>query len=289
MVRHATPVVVAPALPCANRLEMLVARAQLHHRPFGLDPSDEPLLTVLLSFDPTDTDRRAARALATTFVAAEYSFAQAPAAVDLGTWAAKTLRELPASSACVVVALPDYSPKAGQQLGAIIDNISRSHHKVGLIAGVATAPCDWTGCDFDGFVVVEPSRRVADALRLFSALAAVMAPGLISCLDADDFLCSLGTAANPSRLAEAFYLVDSARLIPASRADSQVLGNAVGAAVMPSRCMPLKTLAPLVKRVRSRLRPNAAMTLVAPWGLTLEASGSASSVAVLLLCRPGAG
>lgn len=44
---------------------------------------------------------------------------------------------------------------------------------------------------------------------MFAGLAAVMAPGLIYPLDADDFRCALGNAENPSRIVEAtFRLAD---------------------------------------------------------------------------------
>lgn len=288
MVRHATPLIVAPALPSVDRLEVLIARARLYHRPVGLDPSDESLLTVLLSFDPTEAERRAARIAAASFIAARCSFERAPLAADTFSWLTQMLSDLPPSGLCVVIALPAHELNIERQLCALVDKVRTSHHHAPLIVGVATAPADWAGCGLDGLVLAAPEQRVADALRIFSMLAAVMAPGLMACLDAEDFLCALGTATNPSRLAEAFYLEDSACFIPASRDDRQVLSNAVGVVVMPSRCTPLKTLALFVKRVRPWLRPNAAMNLVAPWGLTLEAIGSARGIAVLLLCRPDA-
>ncbi len=289
MVRHATPLVVAPTLPSVDRLEVLIVRARLHHGPVGLAPSDESLLTVLLSFDPTEAERRAARVAAASFIAADCSFECAPLAVDTFSWLTQMLNDLPPSGLCVVIALPAHELDIERQLCALVAKVRTSHHHAPLVVGVATAPADWADCGLDGLVVAASEQRIADALRVFSMLAAVMAPGLMVCLDAEDFLCALGTATKPSRLAEGFYLEDSAGLIPASRDDRHFLSNAVGVAVMPSRCMPMKTLALLVKRVRSRLRPNAAINLVAPWGLTSDALGSARGVAVLMLCRPDAG
>ena len=287
MARHAIPLVVAPALPSVDRLEMLVARAQLHHQPAGLEPSEEPLLTVLLSFDPTEAERRAARVLAASFIAAECSFERPPRAADLGSWLEETLLASQPSAACIVIALPDYEVKARHQVHAVVDVLRTGHHYTPLIVGVATNPADWLVLNLDGFVLAEPEKRATDALRVFSILAAVMAPGLMCCLDAEDFLCPLGTATNPSKLAQAVYLVDRSSLVPASLADEQVLRDAGGVAVMPSRSLPLRTLAQFVKQVRDRVRPDAAINLVAPSGLTLEPPGSLGSVEVLLLCRDG--
>ncbi len=287
MVRHATPLVVAPALPSADRLEMLVARARLHHQPVGLDATEEPLLTVLLSFDQTEADRRAARVLAASFIAADCSFECAPSAADLGSWPAETLRALPRSVACIVIALPVYEAKVAQRLRALVDDLRTDHHYAPLIVGVATAPADWADCGLDGFVLVEPRQRITDALCVFSMLAALMAPGLMCCLDADDFYSALGTATSPSRIAEAVYMAGSSCLMPVSGDAQQVMSNAGGVAIMPSRCLPLATLALLVKRVRAHLRPDVALTVVAPRGLTAEPLGSGSGVSVLLLCGDG--
>lgn len=289
MARHATPLVVAPALPSVDRLEMLVARARLHHQPVGLDPSEEPLLTVLLSFDPTEADRRAARVLAASFITAECSFESAPPATDLGAWVSETLCAFPPSAVCIVIALPAFEANEAQRLGALVESLHASHHYALLIVGVATTPPGWANCGLDGFILAEPGQRVTDTLRVFSMLAALMAPGLMCCLDADDFRSVLGTAANPSKLAIAVYMVGSSCLMPDSGDDRKVMGNAGRVAVMPSRCLPLATLALLVKRTRARLRSDVALTLVAPSGLTAEPLGSGSGVDVLLLCRARVG
>jgi hypothetical protein len=245
-------------------------------------------MTVLLSFDPTSVERYAARALAANFVAAECSFAQSAPAAELGDWIEETLHRQPPSCTCIVVALPNHSPQVEQELRIAIDAIRRGHHEVALIVGVATATLDWAGCDLDGFVVVPPNRRGTDALRVFFALAAIMAPGLIPCLDADDFRCALGSAANPSRLAEAAYLPDSDCLLPVDRTDQRTLSDAIGIAVMPAVHLRLATLALLVKAVRAQVAPEAALTLVSPSGLTLEPFAAGASVGLLLLYRIGA-
>jgi hypothetical protein len=286
MVRYAKPLVVAPALPSLNRLEVLIAESRLHHSPVGLNSSEEASLTVLLSFDPTDVERRAARVLAESFIAAACSFEQAPGGFDAGTWLKEILHGLPPSWACIVIALPEYDAELERELQAFLAFTRKvGRHYVSLVVGIATAPADWSGCALDGFVIVEPEQRVTGALQVFSMLAAVMAPGLMCCLDAHDFWSAFGTAANPSQIAQAVYMPGSSRFVPASRIDLLILNNAAGVAVMPSRSLRLMAQSRLVANVRACARPNAMLTIVVPFGLTVEPLGSGRSVDVLLLCR----
>jgi hypothetical protein len=286
MVRYAKPLVVAPALPPLNRLEVLIAESRLHHSPVGLDPGEEASLTVLLSFDPTEVERRAARVLASSFIAAACSFEQAPAEADIGTWLAEMLRRLPASWVCIVVAMPDYSPEVERQFQTFVNTIRRTgHHYVPLVIGISTAPADWSDLVLDGFVIAEPEQRVTGTLQVFSMLATVMAPGLMCCLDAHDFWSAFGTASSPSQIAQATYFPGDAAFVPASSIDRQLLGNAIGVALMPSRCLRMAAQSRLVAAVRAGAQPDAALTVVAPWGLTVEPLGAGRSVDVLLICR----
>lgn len=288
MVRHATPLVVASALPPVdNRVEMLIAEARLlHPATVGVEEAEEPLLTVLVSFDPTDADRRAARVLASSFVAAACSFEQAPAEADSGTWLAETLRGLPGSWACIVIALPDYSPEIERQLRSFLATIRRTgHHYIPLVVGIATTPATWSGLGLDGFVIAEPDQRVAGALQVFSMLAAVMAPGLMCCLDAHDFWSAVGTAGSPSQLAHAVYFPGDAAFVPASQIDRQVLSDSAGVAVMPGRCLRLAAQSRLVAAVRACAQPDVTLTIVVPCGLMVKPLGAGRSVDVLMICR----
>jgi hypothetical protein len=288
MVRHATPLVVAPALPpVGNRIEMLIAEARLRHpATVGVEEAEEPLLTVLVSFDPTDADRRAARVLASSFMAAACSFERAPAEADIGTWLTETSRRLPASWVCIVIALPEYEAEVDQQLQSFLNTIrGTGHHYVPLVVGTATMPADWSGLGLDGFVITELHQRVAGALQVFSMLANVMAPGLMCCLDAHDFWSAFGAAASPSQIAQATYFPDSSSFVPASRIDRQVLAASAGIAVMPGRCLRLAAQSRLVAAVRASGQPDTALTIVVPWGLTVEPLGADRSVDVLLICR----
>ena len=285
--RDATPLVVAQSLPTLeNHVEVFVASARLHQA-FGGETDDVCAgnLTVLVSFDPPELARRSARMIAASFVAAACSFEQAPAGVDMGRWLAETLNNLPASSVVLVIALPDYSPGIESQLGLFLGVVrSAAHHTFSLTVGVATKPADWACCDLDGFVLAGENRD-SHALQLFGVLAAVMAPVLLCPLDADDFRCALGTAANPSRVAEAVFVIEDSRLLPASRCDATLLGDTVGVAFLPSRYLPLASLALLTGAVRSSAKKDAAVTVIATFGLTVEPLGSGQVVTVLLLCR----
>ena len=292
--RDATPLVVAPPLPALeNHVEVLVASARLR---LALDAETDEVcaenLTVLISFDPPEMARRSARMIAASFVAAACSFEQAPAGVDIGTWLAETLNNLPASSVVLVIALPDYSLEIESQLGLFLGVVrSAAHHTFSLTVGVATKPADWACCDLDGFVLPGENRD-SHALQVFRALASAMAPVLLCPLDADDFRCALGTAANPSRIAEAVFVPEDSRLLPASSYDATLLGYTVRAAFMPSRCLPLASLGKLVRAVRGSTANSAGVTVIATSGLMVEPLGSERLVNVFLLCHtvtPGAG
>ena len=286
-VRSATPLVFAQSLPALdNHVEVFIARARLHLAFSGeTDRAGAENLTVLVSFDPLELARRSARMIAASFVAAACSFEQAPAGVDIGRWLAETLNNLPASSVVLVIALPDYSPEIESQLGLFLGVVrSAAHHTFSLTVGVATKPADWACCDLDGFVLAGENRG-SHALQLFGALAAVMAPVLLCPLDADDFRCALGTAANPSQIAEAVFVIEDSRLLPASRCDATLLDDTVGVAFMPSRCLPLASLVRLICAVRGRAKRDAAVTVIATSGLTVEPLWSGRLVDVVLLCR----
>ena len=285
--RDATPLVVAQSLPALeNHVEVLVASARLR---LAFDAETDEVcagnLTVLISFDPPELARRSARMVAASFVAAACSFEQAPAGSKIGTWLVETLHAVPASSVVLVIALPDYSPEIESQLGLFLGVVRRAaHHTFSLTVGVATKPADWACCDLDGFVLAGENRD-SHALQVFRALASVMAPVLLCPLDADDFRCALGTAANPSQIAEAVFVVEDSRLVPASRRDATLLSDTVGVAFMPSRCLPLASLGRLVGAVRGSTRKDAAVTVIATSGLTVEHLGAGQLVDVVLLCR----
>ena len=286
--RNATPLIIAPSLPpLENRVEALIATARLQ-MPFlpGVDQVSDPLATVLVSFDPAETARRSVRMLAASFIAAAPSISQAPAGTEVGSWLTNSFQKLEASSISIVVALPEYLPDVERQLRSFLETIRRTgHHYVPLVVGIATTPADWSHLGLDGFVIVEPEQRVTGALQVFSMLAAVMAPGLMCCLDAHDFWSAFGTAASPSQIAQAVYFPDSSSFVPASRVGRQVLAASAGIAVMPGRCLRLAAQSRLVAAVRAGAQPDAKLTIVAPWGLTAEPLGAGRSVDVLLICR----
>ena len=133
-------------------------------------------------------------------------------------------------------------------------------------------------------MIAEPQQRVTGALQVFSMLAAVMAPGLMCCLDAHDFWSAFGTAASPSQIAQATYFPGNAAFVPASRIDRQTLSNAAGVAVMPGRSLTFKAQSRLVAAVRASAQSDTVLTIVVPWGLTVEPLGAGRSVDVLLIC-----
>lgn len=288
MARNATPLVVAPALPrLENRVEVLFANARLK-MPFlpDSDQISEPLATILISFDPPEAPRRSARMLAASFVAAGHSISQAPIGADVGSWLTDALRELAASSVCIVIALPAHSPDVERQLQTFLEATrSAGHHHLSLVVGVSVTPADWARCGLDGFVATEEGQRDSDALQMFAALAAVMAPVLMWPLDADDFRYALGNAERPSRIVEAIFCLADHRFEPTSGRAKTLLARSEGVAVMPSRGMRLASQCHLIDSVRENAKPAAAIAIIAPMGLTIDPVGSPDIVHAFLLCH----
>ena len=286
--RNATPRIIAPSLPpLENRVEVLIATARLQ-MPFlpGVDQFSDTLATVLVTFDPSEAARRSVRMLAASFIAGAPSILQAPAGAEVGRWLADSVQKLEVSSTSIVVALPEYSPEIERQLRAFLEEARRAGcHRLSLVVGVAETPADWARCGLDGFVLTDEEQRDSDAMQMFAALAAVMAPVLMCPLDADDFRCALGNAENPSQIVEATFRLNDARLEAASERDEGLLGRSDGVAVIPSRFLRLSAQCRLVDRVRDRIRFGAAITIVTRWGLTAEI-GATKVVSVAILCLP---
>lgn len=69
----------------------------------------------MVSFDPTDVERRVARALAASFIATAYSFEQAPAEGAVGSWEANTPLGRRTSPVFIVSMLSVPEPRPGHQ------------------------------------------------------------------------------------------------------------------------------------------------------------------------------
>jgi len=286
--RQDVPLMLAePLPPLPAGIEILVSEARLPLQPTGMEEAGGHMLTVLLSFDPTEAERRAARALAASFIAAACSFEQAPSAVDVGTWLADTLHHLPASSVCLVIALPDHSAETERWLCEFLDCARRTgHHDVELAVAVASNPSDWSACSFDGFVSAEPIQREPDALRMFEILAGLMAPGYLCAIDSYDLQGCLGTALQPARLLDAIWLRESRTLVWGSPADQNDIRSSTAVASIVKPPADLKTLAGVSNAVRAMTRPDVHFIQIATSGLTAEPRALPSFAALQFLYRP---
>jgi hypothetical protein len=128
MGRAAIPLIFAsglPEMPCG--IEVMTANARILHGD-APDPSrseEEALVTILVSFDPTQADRRSARAMAGTLIAAKCSFEPVPADQDLGDWLQAVVAPSEPTSICaVVIALPDhYSSNIEREIAGFLEDI----------------------------------------------------------------------------------------------------------------------------------------------------------------------
>jgi len=234
MGRYATPLLKAsPLPPIESGVEVLICEARLAHCATD-DPSDieeEQLMTVLLSFNPQPARRYAARNLAGAYIAAQSTFEQLPVGRGLAEWLLGLLNSRVAASLYVVLSLPPvYSEDIAQQIQGVLAGLRNSqHHQLGLTVAVGVRPEDWGDCSgIDGFVSAGAGDGDRASIHVFNMLAALMAPGLTSCVDWEELRSIFGTHKFPSRVASGIWLQAEASFFPASAEDKNFFLAAQG-------------------------------------------------------------
>ena len=274
MGRYAEPLINAPPLPAIeNHVEILVVESRLAYQAKD-DPDDieeEQLMTVLVSLDPEPGQRRAARALAGAFIAAQSTFEQLPAGRELDDWLGSLLNGRVPASLCMVFCLPpNYSVETANQIQAVISGLRNGqHHHLGLAVAVSVEPEDWANCGgIDGFVVASAEEKDRSALQVFNLLTALMAPGLSAALDAEDFRSVFGTPEFPSQVVSGVWLEADEILILANEADRQLVKSGKGLAFMPARPLSISSLNELLQALRKLAAEDSEIVIIAPYGLS---------------------
>ena len=288
--RRARPLIFASELPPMNRIEVLIAEAQLEHGEYCNPPdlSTERLLTLCVSFDPTPAVRRSARSMAATFVTAACSFEQPSEGSPNGIGALRLLMNHSAAAVSLVVALPDeYDLEVERQVDNFLDYLrTRSGHNLQLAVAVTVSPAKWAACAFDGFVLSSHINGVGDGLAMFNMLASLMAPDYLCPFDAGDILGCIGSALEPSSLHSLTFFPDTSEAIPDSaRADRSLRGCAAVAFAPVAHSIRLSELHGIFKALRSVALPDCHVIQVASTGLVAQRPGT-DAIPVQLLTRP---
>ena len=293
MGRYATPLITAPPLPpVENGVEVLICEARLAHRATDNpeDVEEEQLMTVLLSFDPSPGQRYAARNLAGTFIAAQSIFEQLPIRRGLAEWLLGLLNSRISASMNIVLSLPPaYSEDIARQIEAVLARLRNDrHHQLGLTVAVCVSPAGWADCSgIDGFVsaaVVDDGRA---SLHVFSMLAALMAPGLSSCVDCEDLRSVFGTHEFPSSVVSGVWLEGQDTFVWASSEDQKLVKKSKTIASMPSSCLRLASQQKLMREICKSNADDFAVVMVAPYDMSPEPLLGNQIVAVSVIAAPG--
>jgi hypothetical protein len=289
MTRYATPLITKPPLPAIeNQVEVLIAESRLAH-PVNHDSDDveeEQLMTVLVSFDPAPAQRWSARALAATFITAECMFEQLPARRELDDWLGGLLNSRVPASLCLVIALPDFTAVVAEQVDSWLKGLTRGMHHIQLVVAVASSTKNWLDSSgIDGFVSAKVQEKDRAALEVFNMLAALMAPGMLNCLDAEDFRSVFGSAERPSGVAGGVWLNAKATLLLDSAEDYEMVRSCSALAVMPLTIMRMSSVSEMLIKIRSAAQAELDLVLVAPWGMVAEKIGG-QTVSLTMVTSP---
>lgn len=295
MGRYATPLITAPPLPLIeNGVEVLICEARLAHCVTD-DPSDteeEQLMTMLVSFNPQPAQRYAARNLAGTYIAAQSIFEQLPVGCDLAEWLLGLLNCRVAASLYVVLSLPPvYSEDISRQIQGVLAGLRNSqHHQLGLAIAVGVRPGDWGDCSgIDGFVAAPAGDGDRASIHVFNMLAALMAPGLSSCVDWEELRSVFGTHEFPSRVASGIWLQSEACFFPASAEDKTLIEDSGVIGFMPAHPIQISSQIKLMNAIRKFTANDPDFVMITPYGMSSEPVMSDQIVPVLLLIAPAVG
>lgn len=281
------PLITRSLEPLENRVEVLLAESRLAYCATD-DPEDIEelqLMTVLVSFDPAPAQRWSIRALAATFITAQCQFEQLPVGRKLGDWLGDLLNAHEPASLCIVFALPQHSADMEKEIGSFLSDLkgARRHH-LNLTVAVSQTPVDWKGCTgIDGFVFAEAPVGNSESLQVFRMLAALMAPGMSVCVDAEDLRPVFGTADRPSRIATGVWLPDLEIFEVATHDDRRMLKACARVAFMPSTPLRLSSQTKLLKAIRKSAEDDTDIVMMGPYGMVSEQTLASQVVPVVMV------
>lgn len=293
MSRSAKALMVNSLPPLVHQVEVMVSAGKLEHHNVQnpAEAQEESHLTVLVLFEPTDTNRWLARSLAASLYAAHTVFEQCQAAPEaLHTWlTGVVLQHSQSHSITLALSLPTVSsPDLDQQIVKFLKAVrGADQHHLRLVIGVADKPADWAHCTgVDSFVACTPRSKGQVALSVFRMLTMFMASDLIPCVDTEDLRLTLGSAAQPSTLWEGAWLTTDARLV-LPEAAFIALRDCQGAYFASTQLLTLQSQRQLTAACVQCVPPTAEVLSSMCGGLYADQlSWTNRIVPVLALCKP---
>ena len=294
MGRYATPLISVLPLPeIENGVEVLICEARLAHSATNNpdDIEEQQLATVLVSLHPSPAQRSAARTLTGTFIAAQSTFEQFPVGSDLADWLLGLLNSRISASLYVVLSLPPvYSEVIARQIEDVLASLRKDqYHQLGLTVAVGVRPEDWGDCSgIDGFVAAGVGDGDRASIHAFTMLAALMAPGLSSCVDWDELRSIFGNHEFPSRVASGIWFQAEATFVPGSAEDKKLITDSRVIAFMPSHSLQFSSQNKLMNAIRKFTANDPDFVMITPYGMSSEPVMSDQVVPVFLIAAPSA-
>lgn len=287
MGRESTPLTTRCLEPLENRVEVLIAESRLAHCATNNpdDVEEEQLMTVLVSFDPTPAQRWAARALAGTYITAQCQFEQLPCKRGLDDWLGDLLKAREPASLCIVLSLPEHSADLDREISRLLSDLGETQrHHLHLTVAVSQNPVEWNACTgIEGFVSADVKARGSASLQVFNMLAALIAPGMSVCVDAEDLRPVFGTAEQPSLIVNGVWLPGLEVFEVVTHEDRQLLKASSRVAYMPSTPLTISSQTKLLKAIRKSASDDTELVMMGPYGMLAESIQADRVVSVQLI------
>lgn len=271
-----------PPLPQGIEVLLLVSSLQDVDKDVGDEATVHQTLALVLH-QPTPAVRQAARALASTYIAAQTFLHQAPPDTDPSQWLADLLSRDEFGLVMVMVAAGEEHPP--DELAVVIGLPSRLHQQLDMrldcLIWVGTAPAPWSA-ESHAYIVGDQYSAL-QAVEVFSLL---MAPLMVHCCDLWD-LTEVVARGTSSRVVGAFWIAAEHRLVLPSEADARLLAQSTGVIVAQPLTSAFREVIEINKHARSLLSAEGARVVIDGQQLRISPHGASTRtiVPVLLIAR----
>ena len=135
----------------------------------------------------------------------------------------------------------------------------------------------------EGFVSADVKARGSSSLQVFNMLAALIAPGMSVCVDAEDLRPVFGTAEQPSLIVNGVWLPGLEVFEVVTHEDRQLLKASSRVAYMPSTPLTISSQTKLLKAIRKSASDDTELVMMGPYGMLAESIQADRVVSVQLI------